>query len=141
MKDLKNDIAVAVALNTQAITTNTTTDGNSIDLQDYEGCTFLFSSGTLTDGTYTPVIEESDTGAWAGEETAVADADLIGTEALTAMAATDDNKVKTIGYTGAKRYVRFTVVSASTTSGGTVGALVIKSHGLVKRDTLNKDLG
>ena len=49
----------------------------------------------MTDGTYTPVIEESDTGAFAGEETAVADADLLGTEAAAAFAAADDTGMST----------------------------------------------
>lgn len=141
MKDLKNDIAVEVALNPQAITTDTTTDGNAIDLQDYESCTFTFFTGTVTDGDYTPVIEESDTGDFSGEETAVADADLIGTEANVAFADNDDdNKVGTIGYIGDKRYVRFTVVSTNTSSGAAViGAHVIKGHPLTKPDVTNLD--
>lgn len=140
MKDLKNDIAVSVAFNSQTINTDTTTDGVAVDLQDYEGCTFVFSIGTVTDGTYTPVVEESDTGAFSGEESAVADGDLIGTEANAALSAS--NTVKTLGYRGAKRYVRFTVTSASTSSGATsVHALAVLSHPLVKKDVTNEDAG
>lgn len=123
LRDLKTKHAVEVALNITAISSDTTTDGETIDLQGKSGCLFTVFSGTLTDGSYTPIIEESATGSFGGEETAVADADLIGTEAGAALALTDDNSVKTVGYIGDKRYVRITIVSASTTSGGTVGAV------------------
>ena len=131
-RELKSDLKVTPALNPQTISTDTTTDGTAIDLKGYDSCLFAFQSGTLTDGTYTPVIEESSTGDFSGEETAVADADLTNTEANTAFAATDDNKVKTIGYTGSERYVRFTVVSASTSSGGVVGATAILGHAHIR---------
>lgn len=142
MQDLKNDIAAVVALNPTDISTNTTTDGNSIDMQGYDSLTFLLSAGTVTDGTYTPIIEESDTGDFSGEETAVADADLIGTEANMAFSAADDNAVKTLGYTGSKRYVRFTLVSASTSTGvANIGCIALKGHPHVKKDTTNEDAG
>lgn len=81
----------------------------------------------ITDGTYTPVINESDDSGMSGES-AVADADLTTTEALAALAATDDNVVKRIGYTGSKRYVTCDIVSASTTSGGTLGVVAVLGH-------------
>lgn len=123
LRDLKNKHNVTVGLNLSNITSNTTTDGSAVDLQGDQGCTFIFYSGAVTDGTYTPVIEEDSTGSFAGAETAVADADLIGTEAAAAISAA--NTVTTIGYRGSVRYVRPTVVSASTTTGGNIGCLVL----------------
>lgn len=138
MRSLKRDVKVVNALDTQAISTDTTTDGEAIDLQDYDSCLFVFQAGTITDGDYTLVIEESDTGAFGGEESAVADADLDGTEALASFTADDDdNKVGTVAYIGEKRYVRATVVSTSTSTGATVGATAILGHGHVKPDTAN----
>lgn len=125
MKDTKTTLYPKPALNPQAITTDTTTDGTAIDLKGYHSCLFVIQSATITDGTYTPVIEESSTGDFSGEETAVIDADLTNTEANAAFAAADDNECKTIGYIGSERYVRFTITSASTSSGGTLGAVAI----------------
>jgi hypothetical protein len=136
-KDLKNSILEKVALNIQAISSDTTTDGAAIDTKGYQSVTFVLQSATLTDGTYTPVIEESDTGAFSGEENAVADADLLGTEAAAAFAATDDNEVRRIGYVGNKRYVRLTLVSASTSTGGTLGAVAILGHPEVQETPVN----
>ena len=127
-RELKSNLRCIEALAPQAISSDTTTDGAAIDLRGYDSCLFALHAGTLTDGTYTPVIEESATGTFTGEETAVADADLTNTEANTAMAATDDNTVKTIGYIGVKDYVRFTLTSASTSTGGTLGCLAILGH-------------
>ena len=136
-KDLKNSILEKVALNIQAISSDTTTDGAAIDTKGYQSVTFVLQSATLTDGTYTPVIEESDTGDFSGEENAVADADLLGTEAAAAFAAADDNEVRRIGYVGNKRYVRLTLVSTSTSTGGTLGAVAILGHPEVQETPVN----
>ena len=117
MQDMHSEIKVVPALTPRAaIASDTTTAGSEVDLQGYEACTFVIASGVLTDGSYTPLVEESDT-AGSGY-TAVADADLISTEAAEAFAATDDGEVHKIGYVGHKRYVRLSLVSASTSSGG-----------------------
>lgn len=127
MRDLHNNVEVAVAFDTAAISTDTTTQGNIIDLQGFDSVEFVIQSGTLTDGTYTPLLEESDASDLSGSN-AVADANLLGTEATAAFGLTDDDAVKKLGYRGNKRYVRLSIVSASTTSGGTVSAIVIKGN-------------
>ena len=53
-------------------------DGAGVNLSGYASVDFHVNAGLNTDGTFTLVVEESTTGAWAGEETAVADADLDG---------------------------------------------------------------
>lgn len=123
--DLKNNVNALNALNIQAISTSATVSGVSVDTKGYESATFAIQSGTLTDGTYTPEILESDNNS---TFTAVADDFLIGTEANAVFVATDDNKVKTIGYAGKKRYVKITITSSGITSGGTLGATVILGH-------------
>jgi len=119
--DEKTKILQKVALNIQAITTDTTTAGTEIDTQGFEALTFLFQAGTLTDGTYTPLVQESDTSG--SGYTNVVDADLIGTEAAAALDTS--NTASRIGYVGKKRYVKISLVSTSTSSGGTLGAIAV----------------
>jgi len=118
------------ALDIQTISTDTTTDGDVIDTQGYDSLTFVFQTGTVTDGDYLPLIEESDVVTFGGEESAVADADLTVTEAAAGFTAdTDDNQISKIGYTGAKRFVRLAIVSTNTSSGAVVGAIAVLGHG------------
>ncbi len=127
-REIESNIKALSALDIQAITTDVTTDGNVIDMQGFSSLEFILFSGTLTDGSYTPLIEESDEITFGGEETPVADSDLTKTEASVAFADSDDDTVKKIGYIGGKRFVRMTLVSASTSTGGTIGCLAIQGH-------------
>jgi hypothetical protein len=127
MRDLHNNIKAEAALNVSAISTDTTTVGSIIDMQGYGALEFIIRSGTLTDGTYTPLIEEGDAANLSGA-TAVADADLLGTEAAAAFVAADDNVVKKVGYIGNKRYVRLSIVSSGVTTGGAMTAVAIKGR-------------
>lgn len=126
-RDLHNNIEPKVALNSAAITTNTTTNGVIVDTAGFESVEFVILSAALTDGTYTPSITEGDASDLSGGS-ATATADLIGTVAGATFAATDDNTVKRIGYKGSKRYVRLNLTSAGTTSGGTLGAIAVLGH-------------
>lgn len=119
--DLKNDIKSLNALNIQAITTNATTAGVEIDTQGFDSVTFEILTGARTDGTVTPLIQESDTsGSYSGS---VADDDLIGTEADAALSAAQSRSI--IGYVGKKQFVKLSLVSTSVTSGLTAGASAI----------------
>lgn len=126
-KDLHDNVSVSVAKNPTTISTDTTTAGVIIDTKGYGAIEFVMYTGTRTDGTYTPLIEESDDSGLSGA-TAVDDANLFGTEAGAALIAS--NSASRIGYRcGNKRYVRLSVVSASTSSGCTsVGAIAIKGN-------------
>lgn len=123
--DMHSDIKELVAFNSASITTDTTTNGNEIDTALYSSLTFVFSLGDWTDGTFTPLIEETDTSA-TYTNAAVADADLLpdgtGQEAAAVLGA--DNAIDKLGYRGGKRFVRFSWVSAGTSS-GTAGAHAI----------------
>lgn len=118
--DLKSNISNLNAFTPAAISTDTTTAGVEIDTLGFESLTFLMRASTYTDGTYTPLIQETDT-AGSGY-TAVADNDLIGTEADTALSAAG---VSRIGYVGTKRYVKLSFVSASTSTGATLDAVAV----------------
>lgn len=126
-KDMHNNILQKPALNPQAIATDTTTAGVIIDTQGFESVEFIIQSATITDGTYTPLIEEGDASDLS-DASAVADADLLGTEAAAAFAAADDNEAKRVGYKGQKRYVRLSLVSAGTSTGGTLAAIAVLGH-------------
>jgi hypothetical protein len=120
-RDLKNDIKIANALNITSITTNTTTAGVEIDTQGYESVTFEIITGARTDGTVTPLIQETDTsGSYSGS---VDDDNLIGLEADAAISVAQSRS--RVGYIGTKRYVKLSLVSTSVTTGLTAGASVI----------------
>lgn len=128
MKDLYNNIKVMNALDTKAIASNTTTAGEIIDLKGFDSLAFAFQTGTITDGDYTLLIEEGNESNLS-DAAAVADDDLLGTEAAASFTAdTDDNAVSKIGYRGNKRYVRISVISTNVTTGGTVGAIAVLGH-------------
>lgn len=128
MNDLYNNIKVSNALNIQTITSNTTVNGAIIDTKGFGSLTFVFQTGTIADGDYTLLIHEGNNSGLS-DAAAVADDDLLGTEAAASFTAdTDDNKVSKIGYRGNKRYVRLSVVSTNVTTGGTVGATAVQGH-------------
>lgn len=125
MKDLVNRIAAALSLLFAARTA--TTNGTGVDLANCEGATILVQTGTITDGTHTISLQESDDNV---TFTNVAAADLIGTPP--AITAPDDDKVFKFGYIGIKRYIRVVSTVAGTTTGGVYGASVI-THGRRKQ--------
>ena len=104
-----------------------TTTGSSVDRAAsaamYQSAMVIVQTGTMTDGTHTISVEESDdNSAWS----TVATGDLQGT--APAIVSTDDNKMFTLGYQGIKRYLRVkTTVTGSPATGGAYGAIVLLS--------------
>lgn len=127
-QEIHNDVSTLIARNVAAITSNTTSAGNIIDTRGFDALQFVLFTGARTDGTYTPLIEESDASDMSGSNP-VADENLIGTGISTgqeaAAAISTANAETRIGYVGSRRYVRLSVVSTGVTSGATVGALAI----------------
>lgn len=120
-KDLKHNIDVKEAIPSTSVAANGATVGNIIDTLGYESVTFVIKGETLTDGVYTPSIEEGNDPALA--DTAAAGTDyILDSYADSALQPTDDNKARTLGYTGMKRYVRLTLTASAVTSGGRVSA-------------------
>ena len=118
-KDLHNQVSVGVAIALTAVADGEDVVGAVIDRQSSEGLEIIFQVGAYTDGSVTPLIEDSDDNVIYA---AVADANLTNTEASAALSAAG---VSSIGYVGFKRYVRATAVTAagSTLS---VGASFVK---------------
>jgi hypothetical protein len=123
-REMASLIRVTPAFNHASITSNTTTNGTWIDRLGFDSVTFSMQSATITDGTYTPLIQEADA-ANQSDAATVAAADLTVTPASVAFVAADDNVAKKIGYTGGKRYVRLSWVSTGVSSGGGLGATAI----------------
>lgn len=131
MRDIHNNLEAVIALNTAAIVSDTTTAGEIIDMQDRDGCEFVVQSGVITDGTYTILIESGDV-ANLSDAVAVSDTYLLGTEGafgtpigspLTGV-SNEINKVGVKAHHG-KRYVRLSIVSTGTSTGGTMGAIAM----------------
>jgi len=115
--DFYHNSSFANAYNSATIGANGTTNGNTIDTKGFGSLTFVISNATRTDGTFTPLIQESDNSDMSAA-TDVADANLLNTEALAAITATNSNKA--IGVVlGNKRYVRLSIVATGVTTGTT----------------------
>lgn len=128
MKDLHNNIhpsGVAVTNNSD----NTATVSGIIDMQGYNSLEFLIATGTLADAdaTFTVLVEEGDQ-ADLSDASAVADVDLLGTEALAGFTFADDNEARKIGYTGNARYVRCTVTPANNTAAAPIAIIPLQGH-------------
>lgn len=132
MFDLHNRSRTARVLSPAAAgTTGTGRTGSVIDLQGYSGVEFIIDYGafTATGATVTVTVLEGDV---TGTLTSVADADLLGTEALAGLAAqatartsgTGKNVTKRIGYKGRKRYVTVKEVPTAT-AGGIIGVIAL----------------
>lgn len=131
--DLYHNIDPKIALNVQSITSNTTTNGAVIDLLDRQSVVFQITSGSLNAGTFTPVFEESETGVFSGEETAVPTTKLLGNTiaGVTFDAASDDNETKKIGLINTFRYVRLSITSAGASGANNITALAITGNPMV----------
>lgn len=123
MKDLHNNARSKRVLGPVALTTVAGLAGKIIDRQGFGGVEFLIAYGavTATNATITPVIKEGDA---TGSMTSVADADLLGTEALAALPAQATSRTSgtgkfvttRVGYKGNKRYVQASIASTTVTA-------------------------
>lgn len=131
-KDLHDNVRASTALAPQAIASDTTTEGATVDTQGFGSTELLFQAGTLTDGAYQAVVMEADAvdeGGAMVDPTEVDPDDLFGDAPLLqndGMAIDDSGLTKKVGYNGAKRYVRLDVASTGTDSGGVVGAVAVQ---------------
>jgi hypothetical protein len=131
MRDLHNNLRTKTVISPLAIGANATKTGLVVDRQGYGGVEFLASYGAVTTtGTIvTLVVKEGDV---TGTMTSVADADLLGTEALASLlaatprtAGTTKEVTKRVGYKGNKRYVSVDAVQTGVTSVGVVAVAAL----------------
>jgi len=127
LRDNYHDQKPEISLKLQALTV--AKDGeNIIDLQGFESARIDIYSGTITDGdAYTFELKEGNE-LNLSDAAAVADEDLLGSEPVFVTA--DDDKIKSFGYVGTKRYLRldFKSVTGSPSTGGLFVAAVVKGH-------------
>ena len=129
-KDLHSNIKQMRVIGPVAIGANATITGKIIDRKGYGGVEFVAGYGAIvTTGTVVTLVAfEGDV---TGTMTSVADADLLGTEALASRlggattSGTGSNVAKRLGYIGNKRYVRVDAVKTGTTSVGCVDVKAI----------------
>jgi hypothetical protein len=98
---------------------NATATGTGADLAGYRVAEVLFVVGTITDGTHTPKLQESD--VVGSGYTDVAAGDQSGT--LAALATNTNQKVS---YLGTKRFIRAVVTVAAGATGGAYSAVVLR---------------
>lgn len=127
--DLHHDIDAVVAFDTQLIASDITTVGNIIDMKGKLAIDFAILSGVLTDGDYTVILEEGDDSGLSDAANIPA-ARLLGGQgpagvALPKFELTDDDTIFRVGFFKLKRFVRLSLLSDNTTTGGTLGAIAV----------------
>ena len=120
-----NNIDVKRVISPVSVSDTTAQVGQVIDGQGFGSVTYLIATGSIADAdaTFTVLLEECDTSG--GTYTAVADADLLGTEALAAFQFDDDNECRKLGYIGTKRYTRMTITPVSNASAAVLAAVCV----------------
>lgn len=117
-----------VALTYEAIDSDATTPGEAIDLAANknnfrDSVLFIVHTGAVTDGTFTFSLEESNT---VDDNYVAVPAERV--QGSVVLDSGDDVVVKTLGFIPAGyRYVRLSVDSAETDSGGIMGAFAVCS--------------
>lgn len=129
MKDLASNIDVKRVISPVSVADNTAQVGQIIDRRGFDSVTFMIATGSVADAdaTFTVLLEESDDSGMSGGN-AVADADLIGTEALAGFQFDDDNECRKLGYVGGKRYLRLTITPSGNASAAVLCAVAILGH-------------
>lgn len=122
---LYSQVHVVPALAQASRTANATVNGTTVDTglfgNDFKVVLFAIQAGAITDGSHAFAVQDSaDGSSWAA-----ADSVLVQGSAPTLVAASDD-AVHYLGYIVANRqYVRLTVTTSGSTSGGVFGAVAV----------------
>lgn len=129
MQDLHNNIHVKRVLSPVSVSDNTAQVGQIIDRQGFDSVEYVIAIGDVADAdvTFAVLLEEGDD-ANLSDAAAVADADLLGTEALAGFQFDDDNEVRKLGYKGNKRYTRLTITPSGNASAALLSAVAVLGH-------------
>jgi hypothetical protein len=92
-----------------------TTNGTGVDLAGKQRAAVVLSVGTITDGTHTPKLQDSDDNSTFADTTAI--------DGTFAALATGVQQI--VGYLGMKRYIRPVITVAGATTGGVYAANVV----------------
>lgn len=126
MRDGHNVIDVKRVISPVSVSDDTAQVGQIIDRQGFGTVEYVIATGSIADSnaTFAVLLEESDDSGMSGA-TAVADADLLGTEALAGFQFDDDNECRKLGYKGHKRYTRLTITPSGNASAALLSAVAI----------------
>lgn len=129
MQDLFSNITPKRVISPVSVADNTAQVGQIIDRQGFDSLTYIIATGSIADAdaTFAALLEEGDASDLS-DAAAVADADLLGTEALAGFQYDDDNECRKLGYVGGKRYTRLTITPTGNASAALVGAIAILGH-------------
>jgi hypothetical protein len=119
MRDIASNLHFRPAIAPIAARTDNTAIVSSIlPTLGFSSSALALLTGTNTDAnaTFAVLLEESDASDMTGA-TAVADKDMIGTEALAGFTFADDVECRKLGYIGSKGYIRATVTPSGNDSG------------------------
>jgi hypothetical protein len=115
--DLNNRISASITLS--PATRNVAGTGGTVDLNGFGSAAIEAIVGTVTDGTHSLVVQESDDGTtWAN----VNANDLNGSFSNLA-----SNTIQEVGYMGTKRFIRVNSTSSGTT-GAAYSVIVIRGN-------------
>lgn len=128
-----DDTGARPSLSPAARATNGAVNGAAVDMQGtrnwFRVAMMLVVAGTITDGTHTISLQDSDDGA-TGWVDVPADARE---GAFPALTTADSNTVRRVGYLGRRRYVRAVITTtnapATTPVGGIIGAAILLRGG------------
>lgn len=125
-KDLVNNFEIRRAISPVSVADNTAAVSQIIDMQGISAMMFAILIGSVADAdaTFAVLVEEGDDSGLS-DAAAVADADLVSTEALAGFQFDDDNETRKIGYKGSKRYVRLTITPSGNASAALIAACAI----------------
>lgn len=129
MKDLANNVNIKRVLSPVSVADTTAQVGQIVDRMGYDSLTYVIATGSIADAdaTFTVLLEEGDASNLS-DAAAVADADLLGTEALAAFQFDDDNECRKLGYVGNKRYTRLTITPVANASAALLSAVAVLGH-------------
>ncbi len=120
---LSNVKAVHSILPGAKVTGGSPYNGTGVDLSAYGSNEVVAYTGTVTDGTHTITLEESDDNS---SFSAVAAENRQGSLPPTLdTTAAHDNAIFRFAYIGKKRYIRAVCVTAGTTTGAVLGVMVL----------------
>lgn len=116
MKNINNNIDVVNSIDPDDYVVSV--NGLGIDLQGFESSAVVFSVGTVTDGTHSPKIQESD------DSSIWNDVSITDQEGGLSDLVSDANQ--RVGYKGAKRYLRSVLTVSGATTGAQAASLIIR---------------
>lgn len=126
MRDMFNQVTPARCISPVSVADNTAAVGQIIDRKGFESLTYLIATGSLGDAgaEFTVLLEEGDVSNLS-DAAAVADTNLLGTEALASFIQSDDNKCFKLGYLGTKRYTRLTITPTNNATASLIGVIAL----------------